>query len=183
METLYTKDSIRTYSGRFLNITVPSKEDIFPVDIAIGLSRACRFAGHTKKWYSVADHSMWCMHRATKLYPENTDLHFAMLMHDAHEAYLGDMATPTALALGEEFFHIWECAKNRIQQVVNEKYEIICSPAIMKQIDREALEYEWKNKVLKWHGFATDPGRDTVDLWLHHFVRLCKSQSSLILMP
>ena len=57
-------------------------------DIAHGLAFQCRFNGQTGTFYSVAQHSLMVM----SLVPE--ELQFAALLHDAAEAYLGDMVKP-----------------------------------------------------------------------------------------
>lgn len=57
-------------------------------DIAHALSMNCRFTGHINKFYSVAEHSVYCSHLVPK--------HLALeaLMHDASEAYIADVASP-----------------------------------------------------------------------------------------
>jgi uncharacterized protein len=57
-------------------------------DIAHALANICRWTGHTSRFYSVAEHCT----RAAAIAPPECKLH--VLMHDAAEAYLGDVATP-----------------------------------------------------------------------------------------
>ena len=48
---------IQTLSGRRVNPLDAAVEDIDPADIARALSNLCRFGGHSKAFYSVAQHS------------------------------------------------------------------------------------------------------------------------------
>lgn len=79
---------IQTYTGRKFDPLAPDPEQIVIEDIAHALSNQCRFAGHTKRFYSVAEHSievgMLCS-AASKLWG---------LLHDASEAYLVDLPRP-----------------------------------------------------------------------------------------
>lgn len=77
-----------TYSGKCVDVLDPKPEDIDIVDIARGLSNLCRFGGQLKRFYSVAEHSIW----VSKMVPP--DLALQALMHDAPEAYLVDLPTP-----------------------------------------------------------------------------------------
>ena len=81
---------IITYTGKEFEPTIPSGEvDI--VDIAHALGNICRFNGHCSRFYSVAEHSVRCA-EAAKGYPD--EIIKQCLMHDASEAYLGDIVTP-----------------------------------------------------------------------------------------
>ncbi len=79
---------IRTFTGRPFWPVDPRPEDIDGRDIAHALANQCRWAGHTREFYSVAEHSV----RASLLVPEE----FALwaLLHDAPEAYLVDLPSP-----------------------------------------------------------------------------------------
>lgn len=91
-------DWIETYTGRRFYPMDPRPEDICIMDIAHALSLICRFNGHTKHHYSVAQHSVLC---AELLIPEHgalTALH--ALMHDAAEAYVCDIPRPFKCELG-----------------------------------------------------------------------------------
>lgn len=79
---------ILTHSGRQFDLTSPTAAMISPVDIAHALSNLCRFNGHTRTHYSVAQHSML----VSSLVPEQHKL--VALLHDATEAYIGDMTRP-----------------------------------------------------------------------------------------
>jgi 5'-deoxynucleotidase YfbR-like HD superfamily hydrolase len=79
---------LETQSGRFIDVLKPNPNDIRILDIAHALSHQCRFGGHTKHHYSVAQHSV----NVSYLVPEEHALQ--ALLHDATEAYLVDIPTP-----------------------------------------------------------------------------------------
>lgn len=170
-EDLYKPNSLRTYTGRYINLLSPAPETIFPVDIAIGLSRQCRFGGHTKKFYSVAEHSMQCLEMALFEYNHLPYLPLKVLLHDAHEFILGDVPTPLKKLLTE-----YEYIAQRLQNTIHYRFGVKITPdeeKAIKEIDKKVLEWEWQNKVLKHSGFPYDE-QAVADLWLHHFVKHCK---------
>lgn len=75
-------------NGAYYHFYVPDARDITIEVIAHALSNICRFTGHVKRFYSVAEHS-W---RASFIGPDDEALE--RLMHDAGEALVGDIATP-----------------------------------------------------------------------------------------
>ena len=54
---------IMTVSGEIINFVRPDPQSFTLEDIATGMSHACRFAGQTPVWYSVAQHSLWVAER------------------------------------------------------------------------------------------------------------------------
>ncbi len=88
MSRAETEGFIQTCSGKLLHVRQPKHELIDIDDIATALSRQPRFAGHSLKFLSVAEH---CVHVSSKASPENK---LTALMHDASEAYLVDVPKP-----------------------------------------------------------------------------------------
>ena len=80
----------RMLSGRRLDLLDPSPMDIEVEDIAHGLARVARWNGQTvgEHGFSVAQHSLI----VADLVPKR--LRLAALLHDAAEAYMGDMVKP-----------------------------------------------------------------------------------------
>jgi uncharacterized protein len=85
--------AMRLRSGGLLDLANPRSSDICLSDIACGLSRICRFAGQTRLWYSVAEHSVHAARHAERR-GHQVEIVRAVLLHDAAEAYVGDMIRP-----------------------------------------------------------------------------------------
>ncbi|KKN15346.1 hypothetical protein LCGC14_0987070 [marine sediment metagenome] len=79
---------IPTYTGRKFYPLDPRIEDIYIDDIAQALSLKCRFGGHCRTFYSVAQHSDLVSRKCRKEYA------LRGLMHDTAEAYLPDISAP-----------------------------------------------------------------------------------------
>lgn len=92
---------IRTYTGIEFYLDDPRPEVVDIRDIAHALSNICRFTGHTKSFYSVAQHSVWVAD-CLILWDCPRSLVKAGLLHDAAEAYYGDLSYPLKLMLGEQ---------------------------------------------------------------------------------
>lgn len=170
-ENLYTPDCVRTFCGMYVNLKEPRVQDIFANDIAIGLARIPRFAGHTNRFYSVAEHSMWCMTECLLQYPGKEDLAFKVFLHDAHEYLLCDIPGPL-----KELLPGYNDIAQKLQNAIHARFGVRLTNSdeeVIKTIDRQALEWEWDKKVLRWTGFNL-PERVVVDLFIHHFVKLCK---------
>lgn len=81
-------DWIQTYTGKQFWPLDPQVEDIDIEDIAHSLSMQCRYGGHCKRFYSVAEH---CAHVSDNVPAEDA---LWALLHDAAEAYLVDVPRP-----------------------------------------------------------------------------------------
>lgn len=94
MMTTATKPMcMATRSGRYFNPLSPRAKDVLIDDIAHALAFQCRFNGHTHDFYSVAQHSVMVAGLVPKY------LRMEALLHDAAEAYLGDIVTPVKAAI------------------------------------------------------------------------------------
>lgn len=87
-----SKDRLGSWMQTFTGIQFwpldPRPDEISFIDIGAALSKVCRFGGHTTQFYSVAEHA-W--HLSYYVSEENA---LAALLHDAAEAYIGDMVRP-----------------------------------------------------------------------------------------
>ncbi|MFA5241558.1 MAG: phosphohydrolase [Sulfuricella sp.] len=128
MSTLY----VSTYLGNRFYPLEPRIVDVAIEDIAHGLSYQCRFNGQTSAFYSVAQHSLI----VASLVPD--ELKFAALLHDAAEAYLGDMVKPLKVLL-PSFSQI----EDSVTQIIGQRFGVNLShnPAI-KRADLISLATE-----------------------------------------
>lgn len=93
-----TEPWIPTRSGVAFDLLAPRVEDVKIGDVAHALARINRFSGHTYDAYSVAQHSCLVADLVAK-WGAPPDVQRQALLHDAPEAYYGDVTSPVAKAL------------------------------------------------------------------------------------
>lgn len=118
-------DWTQTYTGRKFYPQDPRPEDIDIKDIARALSLTNRFGGHTQFAYSVAQHSILV---ASKASPANA---LRALMHDATEAYLGDIPRPIKRAPQMAGYAEMEAA---VERAICARFDLPC-PLVNDEID------------------------------------------------
>ena len=96
-------DWMVTYTHKKFWPLDPHCDDVCIEDIAHALSLICRFGGHCREFYSVAQHSILVAGLVAMVEPEFT---LEALMHDAAEAYLGDFIRPIKRMVPE--LSLWE---------------------------------------------------------------------------
>jgi hypothetical protein len=119
-------------NGRYYHFLTPDPDAVDVETIAHALSHIGRFTGHTKRFYSVAEHCV----RASYIGPANEALE--RLMHDAGEALTGDVATPLKMQLGG-----YEPIESRAEELMAKKfgYQFPYPPSV-KTADRIMLATE-----------------------------------------
>jgi len=141
---------VETVSGKAFYFLNPQPEDFDIQDIAHALSMNCRYTGHCKSFYSVAEHS-WNASRF--LHQEPREIQLAALLHDGSEAYITDIASPIKQHLPDYM-----------------KMEDNIMTALFKKYD---LEYPLDSRVkyadlsmlsIEAHYLLTSRG-DTWDMW------------------
>lgn len=95
-KTVSQNTCVETFSGRLVDVMALRPGDVDLLDIAVSLSRQCRFNGHCRFFYSVAQHSVLCSHAPLPVGAgeDSAAARMALLLHDAGEAYLGDITRP-----------------------------------------------------------------------------------------
>jgi hypothetical protein len=105
---------IETYTGRAFWPLKPTKDALSIIDIAHALSNQCRYSGHVRFFYSVAQHC--CLLAAWLAHNNGSALDcLRILMHDAAEAYLVDIPRPVKQYMPQ--YRVWDHA---IGDVIND---------------------------------------------------------------
>lgn len=121
----------QTYTGKQFYPLDPRPEDINIVDIAHALTNICRYGGHAKHHYSVAQHSVYVSWLVEKREPKHA---FWALMHDAAEAYVGDMVRPLKETMEME---VYRRAEAGVMIAVCKRFGMDpTEPEIVKEIDK-----------------------------------------------
>jgi hypothetical protein len=139
-------DFMQTYTARQFWPLDARPDEVHIEDVAHSLSLQCRYAGHCKRFYSVAEHSVlianwiwWHGSAADAL---------CGLLHDATEAYLVDMPRPVKRSMHEYRLH--EAA---LWKVIAERYglpEIM--PDVVHEADNRIIADELVNMApMAWH--------------------------------
>jgi len=151
---------MQTFTGRKIDLLAPKPEDVDIEDIAHALSMICRFNGHCRDFYSVAEHSLLVellcgadlafRPRSLEGSPPRYDdakNRLCCLLHDAAEAYLGDICTPVKRAI----VHLGNGSplddlEDRWLRAIGQRFDLGSSLAstneIVKESDDKALVIE-----------------------------------------
>jgi uncharacterized protein len=127
---------------------------IFIDDISLALSKLCRFTGHCKFFYSVAEHSV----NVSFLVPREQAL--AALLHDASEAYLADIASPVKQLLPD-----YKALESKVTSQIDKFFGVDTSTPEIKKADWAQLKAESRvllaSRGIDWY-FPPDTA---VGLW------------------
>ncbi len=125
---------ILTASGRQFWPLTPRVEDVSIEDIAHALANVCRFTGHVRTFYSVAQHSVIVSHLCE---PRHA---LYGLLHDGSEAYLSDIARPVKHT---PEFAGYRVIERRLQEMIYQAFGLDADePPDVKAADNVALVTE-----------------------------------------
>lgn len=151
---------IQTWSGKKFSFENATPEMIDILDIGHALSNTCRFAGHVKSFYSVAQHSVLV---SNYVHPA---LALMGLLHDSSEAFLNDIPSPIKHS---DIFAGYREMENKLQTMIYQKFGIN-SPEhpLVKQVDLQMLATEKRDLLGKepedW-GLKYEPFIEKIEPW------------------
>lgn len=157
--------SIKVAAGHYFDLLHPHSRLVDIRSIAASLSKICRFGGHCPDFYSVAEHCV----RAFELAKGDGVRHGglkAILLHDATEAYVGDMVKPL-----KEIMPQFQDAEARVESAVaaalNVDFrlwhgDIKTYDLIMLKAERDAM---WPGMTDEWECLMGVPSRDVQFGW------------------
>ena len=149
LDCMGSDGSITTFSGIRFWPLLPNPADIRIEDIAHALSNQCRFGGHAREFYSVAEHSV----RVSQHCPPEDALWG--LLHDASEAYLCDVPAPLKALPA---FEVYRAAERSLQGTIAVRFGLSTEqPRSVTEADRAVLGIEIRD-LLKPSG-GRQPGR------------------------
>lgn len=127
---------IQTHTGRQVTYP-PQAEQVCIEDIAHALSRICRYSGHTPTFYSVAEHCCHLYDHALTA-AKCRDTHVGALLHDAAEAYLGDVPGPFKRLLPD-----YRDLEKTFEDVICERFDLLrLAGTLVRTWDRQIIADE-----------------------------------------
>lgn len=108
---------VTTFTGKKIFIDRPDDDQICLEDIVHQTAMKCRFGGAVKQFYSVAQHSVYCL-KAAQASGASLPTQVAVALHDANEGPYPDVQRPIKVALPE-----WkQKVEDPLEQAIYDKY-------------------------------------------------------------
>jgi len=132
---------MRTYSGKTFDLINPLPEMVDIRDIAQGLAYKAHFAGQSEHYFSIAQHCLLVCDLLPESFKADQKLMMLALLHDASEAYIGDMIKPLKVHLPA-----FVLVEDKIMKAVCEKYRLDQDRLKeLKTYDIQAQQMEYDN--------------------------------------
>lgn len=152
---------VQTYTGKKFWPAAPREEDVDHYDIAHSLSMQCRYAGHCKEFYSVAEHGVLLFNYAY-LYYDDPLVWWWALHHDDSEAYMVDLPRPVKQMMPD--YRAGE--KNVMDVIANNAGVPRTAPKVVKELDGRIISDERANLVdMDWGYETPEPLGIKLKLW------------------
>lgn len=150
---------IQTFKGHRFFFDKIEENVIDPDDLAHALALNCRFTGHVRHFYSVAQHCFY----ASYLVPDHLAL--AGLLHDAAEAYVHDTPSPLKWWLKQQGFQTFSELEKRVERAIEHAFGLELSEedhAAIKEVDMRLFATEHRDlmpprPIEGWEGARDRP--------------------------
>lgn len=139
-------DWAQTYTGKKFWALDPRPEDVCIEDIAHALALQCRYNGHCLEFYSIAQHSVLVSQVVeAKAIVNHKEVALIGLLHDAAEAYVGDMIRPLKRSLPA-----FQSAETLVALAIGERFGVRLDllPSMVEEADNRLLSTEARDIVL-----------------------------------
>lgn len=158
-----TDGCFRTITGIKFNILNPISDMIMPEDIARGLAHKPHFSGFSPQFFSIAEHSLIVCEFYEMCNPGDYLGQLQALLHDASEAYIGDMIKPIKNLLPN-----FVLIENKIQNTIYTKYNIDpdVRKAKVKEIDNHIQDIE--ADAFYHYDYLDDLKKNVTDKWIKY---------------
>ena len=159
-----------TYTGKKFDYKNLNRDNICIEDIAHALSQICRFGGHCNRFYSVAEHSVLLCRFFER--QDKDELAKYALLHDAAEAYVGDMVYPLRCVMPMEHKKLETTILNLIMSKYGVSFsgdaasaveEINMADKRLTQAEARELNSRWN--VDEWHPQGLHPLSVNIKCW------------------
>ena len=156
---------IETFSGKRFHLLEPQPEDICIEDIAHALSNQCRYTGHVRVFYSVAEHSV----RVSYMSPEHR---LEGLLHDASEAYLSDLSRPVKqlTPVGPPYYAVEDgimkaiASKFGFSWPMSEEVKKADNGMLLAEKEQLMTKLSWDTVTHVWDALG-EPSKVTLSCW------------------
>lgn len=130
-------------------------------DVPHCLSMICRYNGFVREFYSVAQHSVLVCELAEALHGAYSPTAHCALLHDATEAYLGDISRPLKACLPD-----YQRLEAHVHRVIVEALKLPADEAVWKEVGRlDVMALHIEANALLFHRYPWQKSPDT--LWTH----------------
>jgi hypothetical protein len=159
MNSQHMRASIATYNGVEFFPLAPRYEDIYLQDIAHSLAMSCRYNGHSRYFYSVAQHCVqvgeWLLTHGGPIPVHRRVLARWGLLHDASEAYIPDVCSPI-----KPFFPTLKTVESQLLVAIAQRFNMPWPiPDVVKYADRAVFKSEIDSGIMrscKWWKLGED---------------------------
>jgi len=123
--------------GAYDFLAAPAEPDVEATreTVSHALLQLCRFTGHTPYHYSVAEHCVL----AAQHWGRTDEEKLAILVHDAHEAFFGDISAPLKLHLAQHGSDVrpmeHQCQRRTLQLLGIDPGVVLRHAALIREAD------------------------------------------------